>query len=416
MKKMGSVKVKYEEIVKTIESKRRFGSLPGIEVSRMLLAAVGNPERDLVFVHIAGTNGKGSTAAFLQNICTCSGLKTGLFTSPHLVEFTERIQIDGRQIEKEAVTEIGQRLLALENSVSGTMFDYCMVMALLYFKEQKCDLVVLETGLGGRLDSTNAISVPLISILTKIGYDHTDILGNTLEQIAEEKCGILKEGTVLVSESQELPVQLVIKKKAHEKHISVQLVEEKKIRPQRGGYFYADTFYELRMLGAYQYENAQAAVLAANILKEKGYAVTQESIRQGLKKAVWPGRMEVISQNPLILMDGAHNSDGVTALKKSIELLFPERKFHVIMGVLADKDYEAMIQIMAPIIKDVVCMTVENKRALQAAQLVSLIQKKGIPAVSSTKSVEVVLRETREDTIVFGSLYFIGEIRKGITF
>ncbi len=175
--------MEYQEIIHTIENKRRFGSLPGVVVSRKLLAAVGDPQNDLAFIHIAGTNGKGSTAAFLREILKEAGIRAGMFTSPHLIDFTERIQVDGRQIPGEDAARLGEMLLNLDLEVHPTMFDYCLAMALLYFREQGCQLVIFESGLGGRLDSTNVISAPLVSVITKIGYDHTEVLGDTLDQI-----------------------------------------------------------------------------------------------------------------------------------------------------------------------------------------------------------------------------------------
>ena len=200
----------YQDIIHIIEGKRRFGNLPGVEASRKLLAAVGNPQKGLVFIHIAGTNGKGSTAAFLHEILKQSGIKTGLFTSPHLIEFEERIRINGEKIPKWETARLGQFLLDTDAGIQPTMFDYSLAMALLYFKEQGCQIAVLETGLGGRLDGTNAVGVPVVSIITKIGYDHTAVLGDTLVQIAAEKAGILKEGTKAVFEGQEEEVMAVL--------------------------------------------------------------------------------------------------------------------------------------------------------------------------------------------------------------
>ena len=182
----------YKEVIDKIENSRRFGNLPGVEVTRRMLAALGNPQEGLRFIHVAGTNGKGSTCAFLTNIFTQAGLKCGCFTSPHLIHFEERITVGQQMIPKDAVTRIGNELLAMDFGVTPTMFDYCLVMAVLYFKECGCDVAVMETGLGGRLDSTNALGNPMVAVITRIGYDHMAILGNTLTEIASEKAGILK--------------------------------------------------------------------------------------------------------------------------------------------------------------------------------------------------------------------------------
>ena len=196
-------KLNYKEVINTIENKRRFGNLKGVEISERMLEILGHPEKDLKIVHIAGTNGKGSVSAFLHSIFEQAGLKVGMFTSPHLVDFRERIQINGEMISKEDVERIGNELLSIDFGVYPTMFDYCLAMALLYYNEKQCDVVVLETGLGGKYDSTNACGIPDVTVIAKIGFDHMAILGNTLSQIAGEKAGILKKGTKLVMESQE---------------------------------------------------------------------------------------------------------------------------------------------------------------------------------------------------------------------
>ena len=193
----------YEETVTTIENKKRFGNLKGVEISRIMLEKLGHPEKDLHIIHIAGTNGKGSVSAFLRSILEEAGLKTGMFTSPHLVDFRERIQVQGKMISKEDTARLGNKLLSMDFGVYPTMFDYCLAMALLYFKEQQCEVVILETGLGGTYDSTNACGIPDVTGIAKIGFDHMAILGDTLGKIASEKAGIIKHGTALVLESQE---------------------------------------------------------------------------------------------------------------------------------------------------------------------------------------------------------------------
>ena len=210
----------YKEVIDKIENARRFGNLPGIEITKILLEELGHPEKDIPFVHVAGTNGKGSTCAFLGSILSGAGYKVGVFTSPHLIDFEERITISGEMILKETVTRLGNQLLGLKLDIHPTMFDYCLVMALLYFKEQSCDLMILETGLGGSKDSTTAVGVPLVSVITKIGYDHMELLGDSLDKIAGEKAGILKAGTKFVIEMQEPEEMSVILEKAAKVGIS----------------------------------------------------------------------------------------------------------------------------------------------------------------------------------------------------
>ena len=400
--------MEYQEIIHTIENKRRFGSLPGVVVSRKLLAAVGNPQNDLAFIHIAGTNGKGSTAAFLREILKEAGIRAGMFTSPHLIDFTERIQVDGRQIPGEDAARLGEMLLNLDLDVHPTMFDYCLAMALLYFREQGCRIVILETGLGGRLDSTNVISAPLVSVITKIGYDHTEVLGDTLDQIAAEKAGILKPNTFMVSESQQQPAEKVLKDCCSKLGISYQFVEAEKIKAVDHGFSYEGKgSYPMRMLGMHQRENAMAAVFAAEALRIYGFEITDAQISQGIENATWNGRMELISQEPYLLIDGAHNGHGVHALAESLKELYPDEKFHFIMGVLADKDYKQMVKEILPL----TTVTPDSGRALQGETLAEYIRSFGIFA-ENTEQMQEAFLQIRDKTVAFGSLYFIGEIRK----
>ena len=404
--------MEYQEIIHTIENKRRFGSLPGVVVSRKLLAAVGNPQNDLAFIHIAGTNGKGSTAAFLREILKEAGIRAGMFTSPHLIDFTERIQVDGRQIPREDAARLGEMLLNLDLDVHPTMFDYCLAMALLYFREQGCRLVILETGLGGRLDSTNVISAPLVSVITKIGYDHTEVLGDTLDKIAAEKAGILKPNTFMVSESQQQPAEKVLKDCCSKLGISYQFVEAEKIKAVDHGFSYEGKgSYRMRMLGMHQRENAMAAVFAAEALRIYGFEITDAQISQGIENATWNGRMELISKEPYLLIDGAHNGHGVHALAESLKELYPNEKFRFIMGVLADKDYKQMVKEILPLAESVTTVTPDSGRALQGETLAEYIRSYGVFA-ENTEQMQEAFLQIRDKTVAFGSLYFIGEIRK----
>lgn len=348
-----------------------------------------------------------------------------MFTSPHLVDFRERIQVDGKMIPKEDTLRIGKRLLETEFGVYPTMFDYCLILSLLYFKEQHCDVVVLETGLGGRYDSTNACGVPDVTVITKIGFDHMAILGDTLPKIAYEKAGIIKKGTTLIMESGEpeaMEVLLAEAKKQEILHPQVVDWDQIRILPSEDGlqhFSYGKNGWEnltMKMLGVHQYENAVAAMLAASAFLEKKGEMPEkisQTIREGIRDTVWKGRMELVSKHPFFLIDGAHNSNGVEALAKSLAALYPGEKFHFIMGVMADKDYEEMIEELLPLALDFKTVTVESERALQGEELAACIKKRGIPA-SPCNSLVAALPdlsvETGEKTVAFGSLYFIGEI------
>ena len=390
----------YQEVIDKIENSRRFGNLPGVEVTKRMLATLGNPQDGLAFIHVAGTNGKGSTCAFLTNILAKAGLKCGCFTSPHLIHFEERITVDQQMIPKEVVTRLGNELLSIDFGVTPTMFDYCLVMAVLYFKECGCNVAVMETGLGGRLDSTNALGNPMVAVITRIGYDHMAILGNTLTEIASEKAGILKENVPAIFAPQDDEALAVLRKYPG---TLVSSEDMEKVACMKPG-----------LMGAYQLENGAAAMLAAQkFLSQIGFDEERAdaAIEAGIHTAIWKGRMEILSREPYLMVDGAHNSNGIHALKTSLMKLYPDEKFHFVMGVMADKDYEKMIEELLSLAIDFVTVTPESSRALQAESLAEKIRSQGIPA-RSMASVEDVLTLPRvgEKTIALGSLYFIGEL------
>ena len=387
-------------MIDKIENSRRFGNLPGVEVTKRMLATLGNPQEGLAFIHVAGTNGKGSTCAFLTNILTKAGLKCGCFTSPHLIHFEERITVDQKMIPKDAVTRLGNELLSIDFGVTPTMFDYCLVMAVLYFKECGCDVAVMETGLGGRLDSTNALGNPMVAVITRIGYDHVAILGNTLTKIASEKAGILKENVPAIFAPQEEEALAVLRK-----HPGTLVSSEDMEKV---------AFMKPGLMGAYQLENGAAAMLAAQkFLSQIGFDEERAdaAIEAGIHTAIWKGRMEVLSEEPYLMVDGAHNSNGIHALKTSLMKLYPDEKFHFVMGVMADKDYEKMIEELLPLAIDFVTVTPESSRALQAESLAEKIRSQEIPARSIASVADVLtLPRVGEKTIALGSLYFIGEL------
>ncbi len=402
------MKYTYQEVINIIQNTRRFGNLTGYEVSKRMLEQLGNPQSGIPFVHVAGTNGKGSTTAFLCKILEQTGKKVGMFTSPHLITFEERIRINGVYIPKEDVTRLGNQLLETEFDVSPTMFDYCLAMAMLYFKEQKCDIAVIETGIGGRYDSTNALGTPEVAVITKIGFDHMGVLGNTLEEIAGEKAGIIKAGSPLVTQKQEPSVRTVLSENFRQ--VNGSIVD----KPLMCMVSSEDCLWvkdiPRKMVGEYQIENAATAMLAARVL-----GVDEASIRVGISETFWKGRMEIINNSPFFMIDGAHNSHGVLALASSLKELYPGEKFHFIMGVMADKDYKEMIDVLLPLALDFVTVTPESNRALQSKDLAECIQRKGVPA-RYVDDMEEVIRPLLEPgtceykTIAFGSLYFIGAI------
>ena len=411
----------YEKLVEKISASRRFGRAPGVVCSNEVLELLGHPEQGLSFVHIAGTNGKGSVAAFLREICEKAGLRVGLFTSPHLQEFTERIQVGHTQIPREKVLQLGRIVMAanhrlmVSRGINLTMFDYCLAIALLYFKEQKVDPVILETGMGGRLDSTNIIASPFVSVITGIGLEHTEYLGDTIGAIASEKAGILKRGTQAVLMDQDAQALDVLTERCREMDIPYRVSGSLDAAGS-----YKDDHYEIGMQGVYQRKNAAAAIEAAQMFVQQGYAqITQEAIAEGIRDARWQGRMEVVSEHPWVLLDGAHNVHGVTALAQSLRELGGGAKYTFFMGVMADKDYETMAELILPLAKHVYVLTPDSGRALPADKLCSLIRTKGGTAdvCADTKQLAelVYAQPEHEKCVIFGSLYLIGEVRQRLT-
>lgn len=410
----------YEQLVHTISGIRRFGRAPGIACSAAMMELLGHPERDLPFLHIAGTNGKGSVAAFLREICERAGVRAGLFTSPHLQEFTERIQIGHTQIPRGEVVRLGRRVLAenhrlmVSRGINLTMFDICLAIGLLYFKEQDVKLVILETGMGGRLDSTNMIPPPLVSVITGIGLEHVQYLGDTIPKIASEKAGILKHGTKAVLMGQQEDAIKVLTARCEELGISYRISGEVDAQGNYGG-----GHYEVGMPGTYQRKNAAAAIEAAKLLAEAGFPqITPEAVCGGIRDARWEGRMEVVCQKPWVLMDGAHNVHGVRELAKSLRDMGKMQRYIFFIGVMAEKDYEEMIALILPLAAHIYALSPDSERALPAQTLCDTVRGKGGSAdvCADTGEAAALIRALPPDRkcVVCGSLYLIGEMRAAL--
>ena len=429
-----------------LEKVRKRGSMPGLERISALLSLLGDPQKDLKYVHVAGTNGKGSVCAFLASILASSGLVCGVFSSPWIQRYTEQIRIVSPggigEISPEDLAlvtdEIRRACLPLEKEGPGlpTEFELLTAAALLYFRRRKCDIVILEAGMGGRLDSTNVIPCPEAALLTPVSMDHEAFLGSSPALIAGEKAGIIKEGGRVVSAPQREEVLSVIRNKCREAGASLSLaprphilssgpsgtvftLEKEEGQEEAGtGGFCLPSPLKIRLAGAFQPFNAALAAQAALVLARRGWPVTASSIRKGLAGALWPGRFEILSEDPLLIIDGAHNPDGIRALTESLSLLLPGKKLTMIAGVLADKDYRAMFREMLPFAESFVTLTVENPRALAAEDLAEYIRECGgrAHAVSSPEeALEEALARHRKDRtagiLSFGSLYYIGRIR-----
>lgn len=420
----------YQEALDYLLGTEYFTSMLDRGIVECLLEELGDPQKGMKYVHIAGTNGKGSTSAYLSSILTASGYKTGLYTSPYVQQFNERIQVDGVQIPNEELAEITEEIKEAAERVEArgfrrpTIFELITALGFIHFKRRKCDIVVLEVGLGGRLDATNVIDEAEVSVITNIGLDHMEILGDTLELIAGEKAGIIKPDGTVVLYSQSENVEKVIESVCREKRASLRIADSSMAKVNsitlNGIDFNFGKYENLKtsLLGLYQVRNAVTAVITAEALIEKGYKITEKSLREGLISAHWPGRLELLQREPVVIVDGAHNPQGASALVESMETLFPGQKINFVLGVLSDKDYRSSIQIVMPIAKRFYTVSPPSYRALKSEELASEIKKYGEVPVESFADINSALQKAlmatpRDEVIcIFGSLYQVGEVRK----
>lgn len=418
----------YDQAIEYIHGTSKFGVKLGLENVKTLLDLMGNPHKNLRYVHVAGTNGKGSTVAFIGSILVESGYRVGIYTSPFIQRFTERIRINNDEISKEDLARIASfvrekvEIMVSKGFNHPTEFEIVTAIAFQYFFEQDCDIVVLEVGLGGRFDSTNVIDDPLVSVITTISYDHMDILGDTLSKIAFEKAGIIKDGTNVVlypqaDEAERVFEEVCKEKKAKLNKISFDVAKILGFSIDGQEFNYKEMkSLRISLLGKHQIKNAVTAIEAVSVLREKGYNITEDSIRKGLLKAKWPGRLEVLCRKPVFIIDGAHNLEGARALTGFLKEYFPQNKIVFIMGILKDKDYLSIIEEVVPYAKYIITVTPQNKRALPAKELSEIIKRYCNNIVTSDTiegAVKKSLELTPEDGLIcaFGSLYYIGEVR-----
>lgn len=396
----------------------------GYEHAKELLKCMGNPEKQLKYVHIGGTNGKGSTAAMLASVLEEAGYKTGLYTSPYIHRFHERIQINGEQISDEELGAVTEYVKTYADQMPDCPSEFALVccVAFEYFARKQCDIVVLEVGMGGTNDATNVIECPEVAIMTNIGLDHTEFLGDTLEQIAETKAGIFKQNSAAVIYQSTPTVEAVLQAICSEKGIPVKIPEFEALHLRQhsleGQIFDFDERKELflPLLGEHQLKNAAVVMTAIDVLKEKGWEISESELRQGLTRVTWPGRFEVISSNPLFIVDGGHNPQCIDALAQNLKDYLHNRKVIAITGVLADKDYEEMFRPIFPYIAEFVCITPPSPRRLEADTLAAYLRKAGAEATAyeSMESAILYALEVAGDdgaVLCFGSLYSIGDIK-----
>lgn len=409
-----------------IHSLDKFGSRPGLDRIKTFLDILGNPQDDLRFIHVAGTNGKGSTCALLSAVLTEAGYKTGLFISPFIVDFRERIQINGEMISEEILSDAVEKTFPIVEKLRDegciiTEFEYVTALEFYIHKNAKCDVVVLETGMGGLLDCTNVIKKPLCSVITKIGLDHTAVLGDTIEKIALQKCGIIKSGSPAVVSAQCKEAMAVVEKNCFEKNVKLIKSENVELEVINETIKFTEFKYKnlklnLPFIGEHQLENAKAALSCVEVVK-KFFEIPDEAVINGFKKASNPARFELLKEKPIVILDGAHNPDGINALKKAVEKYNPKKSAVLILGMLSDKDSESSIKLLRGVFDTVFTVPVNNPRTLNSE---TLAQKclpffNEVTAFGDVNSALARALETAEKNdsllVIAGSLYLAGEIR-----
>ncbi len=416
------------EALEYIHSVSWKGSVPGLSRTRELLARMHNPERKLKFIHIAGTNGKGSTASMTANILLKAGYKVGLYTSPYIFEFNERMRVGGRSISDAELSEITEYIRPLADSMEDkpTEFELVTCIAFEYFYRHRCDIVCLEVGMGGELDSTNVIDPPVVSVITNIGLDHTEFLGDTVEKIAETKSKIIKEGSSAVLYRSSESVERVIEERCKTvgarlykadfdavTPVSSSLESQSFSHPELG-------LVTLPLLGEHQLKNTATVLAVITALRDKGYQITDKDIVSGIESAVWKGRFEVVSHDPAFIVDGGHNPQCIASLVKNVREYIKTPRLIVLTGVLADKDYDSMYRDMKDIADEFFTVTPPNPRALGAEALAEYLRALGAaatPCNSIAEGVAAAKKAAAKDgtVLAYGSLYMVADIEKEAT-
>lgn len=424
-----------------INEPRWMTSRLGLDRIRELLDCLGRPQDACAIVHVAGTNGKGSTCAFTASMLQAAGYRTGLFTSPYIVEFSDRIKVDGVNIPADDLLEATLAVKAEAEAMEDhpTEFELMTAVAFVHFARQACDIAVIEVGLGGRLDSTNVVETPEVCAIASIALDHTSLLGSTLGQIAGEKAGIIKRGVPVVSWPQEPEAMAVVEERARALDAPLAVPDFAQLdaapnvdwsggKPVRRFAYKGLADFEIGLIGSYQPANAALAIEVVEALRAKGWKISDEAIREGLRMTRWPGRFEIAAEHPMFIIDGGHNHQGAKALAQSLEQAFPGKKAVFIVGVLEDKEYPEMLEEILPLGSAFIAIEPPNPRALPAEKLARAIRWTGqdllgcsactAPIVARTipEAVERARELAGEDGLVcaFGSLYSIEEIKRAL--
>lgn len=427
-----------QEAIQYIENYTWSTTRLGLERTKELLDELGNPQRELRFIHVAGSNGKGSTCAMLDSILRAAGYKVGLYTSPYIQEFSERIQLNGENIPGDKLAALTERVKVIAEAMEDhpSQFELVTAIGMEYFREEKADIVVLEVGMGGALDSTNAIDAPELAIITNVGLEHTEYLGDTLEKIALTKSGIIKTGCSCVCYDGAPEVTEVIKKVCGEKKVPLICVDFTKLNPvtetlQGQKFTWQGEEYNLALLGEHQLHNAAVVLESVEALRQRGWKIPDEAVHTGFETVKWPARLEVLGNEPLFILDGGHNPQCAQALAVSLKNILGGKKAVFLLGVLADKDYPQMMDIVSPYAQEFFCLTPLSDRAFTGKELAAFLKEKGYKAqavsLSDEKShemtaemdadirrgIKLAKEAAGKDGIVvsFGSLYLVGHIR-----
>ena len=420
--------MKYDDAMLFIEECNTLGSIPGLESIDALTQELDRPQDFLTIIHVAGTNGKGSVCSFIGTVLTLAGYKVGRYISPTIYDYRERFQINGKMISKKdlgeemEVVKLACDRLTRAGKVHPTSFEIETALAFHYFKQKNCDVVILETGMGGTLDATNIVKNPLMCVITSISMDHMQFLGDSLEEIAVHKCGIIKENTTVVSTIQMEAAELVLQKVCQEKNAELILADASEASVIKAGlekqsFQYENEKYEIGLLGKYQIENAVIAINVLKKIRDMGFdKLTDNKIKSGLLKTQWKGRFSVLSKKPYFIVDGAHNVAAAKKLAESIQFYFTNRKIIYIMGMFRDKEYEKVIQITVPYASSVITVaTPGNPRALPAVELAKAVREINQNVTCADSLEEAVemsyLLADKESVIIgFGSLSFLGSL------
>ncbi len=415
----------YQQAVDYIESSALPRGRYGLERLKQALELLGNPQHKVRFVHVAGTNGKGSCAAMLASVLKEAGYRTGLYISPHLRRYNERMQVDGVDISDDDLIRAAQRVKEVCEQLGGTpiVFEVLTLMALWYFAERRCDFVVLEVGIGGKLDATNCIPAPAAALIAQLGFDHTETLGSTIEEIAAQKGGIAKPGSQLVMAGQELAALRVVEQLCREQGCGFTVADPERLQvlstSPEGQRLRDRTYGELLLplAGSHQVKNAANVLTVVEVLKGEGFAIPDRAVRQGIERTVWPARFERLSRSPDFILDGGHNPQCVQAAVQALQDYYPGKKVVFLTGMMKDKDSAAMLAKMAEVAKAFVCLHADSDRAFGAQELAREIENTlslaAYPAASAQEGCALAQRLAGEQGVVcaLGSLYLAGEIR-----